>query len=124
MHISRLKDRTEFGYFSVYIQTSSQSLIYPCHDYKVGTLSISPGVPVVAQQKRIRLGTLRLWVRSLALLSELRIRHCRELWCRLQMRLESRIAVAVVWAAAAAPIRPLAWEPPYAVGTALKKQKN
>ena len=26
----------------------------------------------------------------------LRIRHCRELWCRLQMRLRSGVAVAVV----------------------------
>ena len=31
------------------------------------------------------------------------------LWCRL---------------AAIAPIRPLAWEPPYAVGAALKRQKT
>jgi len=31
------------------------------------------------------------------------------LWCRL---------------AATAPIRPLAWEPPYAVGAALKRQKT
>ena len=31
------------------------------------------------------------------------------LWCRL---------------AAVAPIRPLAWEPPYATGTALKRQKK
>ena len=46
----------------------------------------------------------------LALLSGLRIQHCRELWCRL---------------AAAAPIRPLAWELPYATGgEALKKKKK
>ena len=42
------------------------------------------GVPVMAQWKRIRLGTMRLQVQSLALLSGLRIPHCRELWCRLQ----------------------------------------
>ena len=41
--------------------------------------------------------------------------HCRELWCRLQTRLGSRVAVAL---AATALIRPLAWEPPYAVGAA------
>ena len=34
-----------------------------------------PGVPIVAQRKRIRLVTMRLWVRSLALLNRLRI------WC-------------------------------------------
>ena len=30
-----------------------------------------------------------------ALLSGLRIQRCRELWCRLQTRLESRVAVAL-----------------------------
>ena len=37
------------------------------------------------------------------------VKHCRELWCR----------PAVV-----APIRPLAWELPYAVGAALEKTKQ
>ena len=57
----------------------------------------------------IRLGTMKLRVGSLALLSGLRIRHCHELWLRLT---------------ATALIRPLAWEPPYAAGAALKRQKN
>ena len=48
----------------------------------------------------------RTQVPSLALLSELRIQHCRELWCRSQMRLGSRVAVAVVLLAAVAPIPP------------------
>ena len=47
---------------------------------------------------RIRLGTMRLRVRFLALLSGLRIRCCGELWCRSQIRLGSGTAVAVVWA--------------------------
>ena len=55
-----------------------------------------PGVPIMAQWKRIQLGTMRLLVRSLALLSGLRIWHCGELWCRSQIRLQSCIAVAVV----------------------------
>ena len=38
---------------------------------------------------------MSLLVQSLALLSGLRIRHCHELWCRLQMRLGSRAAVAL-----------------------------
>ena len=38
-----------------------------------------------------------------------RIQHCLWLWHRL---------------AATAPIQPLAWDPPYAVGEALKRQKN
>ena len=39
---------------------------------------------------------MRLRVRSLVLLSGLRIWHCRELWCRPQVRLRSH--VAMVWA--------------------------
>ena len=45
--------------------------------------------------QRIRLGTMRLRVRSLPLLSGLTIRRCRELWCRLQTRLGSGVAVAL-----------------------------
>ena len=52
----------------------------------------------MVQQKQIRLGTMRFQVRSLALLSGLRIRHCHELWCRLQTWLRPGIAVAVVYA--------------------------
>ena len=63
----------------------------------------------MVQWKLIRLGTLRLRVRSLALLSGLGIRRCCELWCRL---------------AATVPIKPLAWEPPYDTGAALKKDKK
>ena len=53
------------------------------------------GVPIVAQQRRIRLGIMRLWVQSLASLCGLRIQHCHELGCRSQKQLGSRIAVAV-----------------------------
>ena len=52
-------------------------------------------VPVVAHWKRIQLGTMRLQVRSLALLSGLKIRCCHELWCRSQTRLGSWVAVAL-----------------------------
>ena len=61
-----------------------------------GVQKRSPGVPVVAQQKQIRLGTIRWQVRFLASLSGLRIRHCRELWCGSHMWLRSGVAVAVV----------------------------
>ena len=50
----------------------------------------------IAIAPRIRLGTMRFWVRSLASLSGLRIRHCRELRCGSQTLLWSDIAVAVV----------------------------
>ena len=52
----------------------------------------------MVQQKLIQLGTMRLWVRSLASLSGLRIRRGGELWCRSRKRLGSCIAVAVVQA--------------------------
>ena len=54
------------------------------------------GVPVLAQWKQIQLGTMRLQVRSLASLSELKLHCYSELWCRLKMRLGSGVAVAVV----------------------------
>ena len=57
---------------------------------------IHSAVPVVAQQKRIRPGTMRWRVRFLASLSWLRIQRCCELWYRLQRQLRSGIAVAVV----------------------------
>ena len=48
----------------------------------------------MVQRKQIRLGAMRLQVRSLASLSGLRIQHCCELWCRSQMQLGSDVAVA------------------------------
>ena len=59
-------------------------------------LYIYIGVPVMVQWKQIRLGTMRVWVRSLASLSGLKIQRCCELWCRLQTQLGSGVAVAVV----------------------------
>ena len=54
------------------------------------------GVPMVGQwSMNLELGTMRLRVRSLALLSGLKIWCCRELWCRLQTQPGSGIAVAV-----------------------------
>ena len=55
-------------------------------------------VPVVAQWKRIRLGTMRLLVQFLASLSGLRIQCCSELWCRLQMKVRSGLAVTLAQA--------------------------
>ena len=72
-------------------------------------------------QKQIQLGILRIRVRSLALISGLRIRRCCELGCRSQTPLRSGIAVSVVQAAAVAPIQPIAWELQYAASAALKK---
>ena len=74
---------------------------------------------------------MRLRVRSLALLSGLRIRCCRELWYRPQI-CGSDLVLLWLWRrlVAIAPIRPLAWEPPYATRVAqeiakrLKKKKK
>ena len=49
----------------------------------------------MAQWKGIQVGTIRLQVQSLALLSGLRIWRCHELWHRSQTWLTSCVAVAV-----------------------------
>ena len=69
---------------------------------------------------------MRMQVRALASLSGLRTRSCHELWCRSQIWLRSGIATLWLWyrAVAAAPVQPLAWEFPYAVGVALKGKNN
>ena len=54
-----------------------------------------------------------------------KLQHCHELWYRSQMWLESKCCGGgVCRPAATAQIQPLAWEPPYAAGGALKKQKR
>ena len=80
----------------------------------------------MVQWKRIQLVTVRLRVRSLALLSGLKIRCCCELWCRSQRQLGSHIAVAVAVARSAAvgSIPPLAWELPYVAGVAIKSKNK
>ena len=78
----------------------------------------------MAQWEQIWLGSIRTQVQSLALLSGLRIQHCHELWCRSQKRLSPELLWLWCRPAAVAPIRPLAWEPPYAAGMALKRQKT
>ena len=61
-----------------------------------GTLQLVIVNPVVAQQKQIRLVSMRMWVWSLASFSGSGIRRCSEPWCRSKMRLGSQVAVAVV----------------------------
>ena len=82
------------------------------------------GVPAVPQWKQIWLVSMRMQVQSLVLLSGLRIWYCRELWCRLQMQLD--LALLWLWCrpVATALFWPLAWEPPYAASTTLKRQTN
>ena len=83
--------------------------------------------PFVAQQKRcdsdtsFRLASMRTQVGFLASLKGLRIWHGCELWC---WRRSSDPTLLWLWCrpAAAAPIGPLAWEPPYATSAAPKRQ--
>ena len=52
------------------------------------------------------------------------IRRCHELWCRSQTQLRSCMLWLWLRPAATTPIQPLAWDPPYATGAALKRQKT
>ena len=56
------------------------------------------GVPIVAQWLQNLTIIHRTWVRSLVLLSGLRIWRCHELWCRSQTWLGSHISVALIQA--------------------------
>ena len=53
---------------------------------------------MVVQQSQTQLVSIRMWVQSLPSLSGLRIQGFRELWSRLQTRLRSGTAVAIVQA--------------------------
>ena len=79
------------------------------------------GVPIVAQQIRIQLVSMRMRVWSLASLSELGIQHC--LNCGIGHRHGLDMALLWLWCrlAAVAPIQPLAWELP---GPKKKKKKK
>ena len=81
-------------------------------------------VLVVAQWKWTRLVLTRTQVQSLVLLSGLRIQRYCELWCGHRRGSDPAwlwlccrpVATALIW--------PLAWEPPYAMGAALKRQRK
>ena len=80
------------------------------------------GSSCLAQGKQIQLGTMRLRVRSLALLSGLRIQVA------VSCGVGRRCGSALLWLwprpAATALIRSLAWEPPYAADVAIKNMKE
>ena len=95
-----------------------------------GLISIMPskkyvgGVAVMAQWKQIWLVCMRMQVRSLALLSGLRIGIAMS--CGVGRRSSSDPVLLWLWhrPAAIALIWPLAWGPPFATGMALKRQKQ
>ena len=78
----------------------------------------------MAQWKQIQLLSVRMWVRSLASLSGSGIWRCHELQCRSQTGLDPELLWPWCRPAATAPIGPITWEPPYAMGAPLKKKKK
>ena len=81
----------------------------------------------MAQQKRSWLVSMRIWGLILALFSGLRIWHCCELCLGHRcggLDLDMALLCLRHSLVAAAPIQPLTWEVPYAVGTALKRQNK
>ena len=75
----------------------------------------------MVQQKQIQLGTMRFVGSIPGLAQWVKDRYCHELWC-----IRSPLYLILLWlwrrSAAVAPIRPLAWEPPYTAGAALKSK--
>ena len=65
---------------------------------------------------------MRLWVLSLASLSGLRIWHFYDCGVGRRHGLDPKLLWLWCRLAVVAPIRPLAWESPYATGTALKSK--
>ena len=83
--------------------------------------------PLWLSKLRTRLVSTRMQVQSLASLSRLSIRPCRQLWCRsVGHRHSSDPTLLLLWhrPAAAAPNQPLAWELPCAASAALKKRER
>ena len=79
----------------------------------------------MAQQLTNPLGSVILWVWFLTLFSGLRIRHCHELWRRSQTWLGDPKSLWLWYRlSAVALIQPLAWELPYAMGTAWKRKRK
>ena len=78
----------------------------------------------MAQRKQIGLGTMRLWVWSLALVQWVKDPGIA-VSCGAGHRCSSDLALRWLWhrPEATALIRTLAWEPPYAMCVALKRQK-
>ena len=79
----------------------------------------------MAQRKQTQLVCMRTQVPSLTSLSGLRTQCCPEQWCYVT-RWGSDPKLLRLWcrAAAAAPIRPLAWEPPYVCHACARPRKS
>ena len=78
----------------------------------------------MTQQKEIRLVSMRMQVQSLAMLSGYEASIAMS--CGVGLRCSSDLTLLWLWRSleATALTRPLAWEPPRAAGTALKRKKE
>ena len=85
----------QYIYTYIYIYRYRFPFLYYLLSWSIKSLE---GVPIVEQQKWIRLVSMRLQVQSLALLSGSAIRPCHGLWYGSQIRLGSGVAVAVAQA--------------------------
>ena len=82
------------------------------------------GVPVVAQWLVNPIRNHEVVGSTPGLAQWVRIQRCCELWCGSQTRLDPHLLWLWRRLEATALIRPLAWEPPYAAGAALEKNKT
>ena len=62
------------------INNSNTHFVISSYSFPLKKKKIYGGVPIVAQQKRTQLASMKLQVQSLASLTGLRIQHCQELW--------------------------------------------
>ena len=83
-------------YLFIWLSRFCLFVLSPAHFIKFYINSKFFRVPIMVQQKQTQLETMRFWVGYLASMSGLRIQHCHKLWCKLQMRLGSGVAVVQV----------------------------
>ena len=69
------------------LQSSPKKQKNPREEHSILEKCQGLGVSTVALQRQTQLVSVRMWVRSLAPLTGLRIQCCRELWCRSQTQL-------------------------------------
>ena len=106
-----------------HVDSKSLNMDEEIHSLIIYSTNISRA-PAVVQQVKNLIGSTRMQVWSLPLISGLRISCCCKLQHRLQMWLVSSVALAMVWTAATVLIQLLAQELPDAMSTTLKGKKK
>ena len=108
-------------FLSGYTKLESMNMEVRKGRYSLTMKRIIIGISVMAQWKQIWLGSMRMQVQSLALLSGLRIWHCHELWCRSHL---AWICVAVSVAGSYSSNSASSLGTSICCGCSLKKQKK